>query len=343
MKKISRRDFLKTTMAGTASAAMMLLFPGCKKLLDDFGSSQSPAPAGLSELSVSTDKNVSLLTDAGFRVDEQTVVIPGLQREYHFVFINDLHIIIPNDEVGSDAWDTVVERYEDGFMDDNGVKAYILWDKLVQAVNSLDIDGVLLGADMLDYFSQANFACLAEGCEQFQVPFLYIRADHDYANGYTPDITQDVIDETEKTLDSNSDIFYMDYHEFGIVGINNSTSTISDAGLQELERILDLEKPVILVIHVPFDSLVDEGLSQASKEVWQDRALLWGYEDTLYPATDNVKHLLDLIYDSDSPIAAVFAGHLHFEYDGKLTDTLTQHIFDASFRGTVGYITVCEE
>lgn len=345
MKKISRRDFLKASVAGAASAAAVIWLPGCAASRDDSAAtpdagSHSEDPQG----NVSpSELNLSTLSQSGFAVEEQTVVIPGLQKAYHFIFINDLHILIPNEEVKADSWDEVMDRYEDGFMDIDGVKAYALWDEIVEVVNALEIDGVILGGDLIDYFSQANFSCFKEGCDRLQAPFLYIRADHDYADGYTENITQEAIKEAEKAIDGNGEILCMDCDEFVIVGINNSTDPISDTGVQELERIWEQGKPVILVIHVPFDSQVEEGLQEASREAWQDRALLWGYEDTLYAQyamTDSERHLLDMVYAPDTPIAAVFAGHLHFSYDGMLTEILPQHIFDASFRRTVGYITV---
>ena len=327
-RKISRRAFLKGTLAGVVSMSAFSSFLGCQNLRDGIFSEDTAR------------ENIKKLVRAGFSVDEQTIGIEGLEKEYHFVFINDLHILIPNEEVCEESMDEAMERYEDGFLNADGVKSSELWGPMVDALNTLDLDAVILGGDMIDYFSQANLSCLREGCERLSAPFLYVRADHDYSDVFWPGLSEETVQEAEKTIDSNAEIFHMDFEEFRVVGISNSTSQITDDGLSELKRLLGEKKPVVLMIHVPFDSLVDESLRQASREAWGDRVLLWGYEDTLYQTTDNVREMLDMLYAPDSPVKAVYGGHLHFAHDGMLTDTVTQHVFDASFKGTVGHITV---
>ncbi len=43
-----------------------------------------------------------------------------------------------------------------------------------------------------------------------------------------------------------------------------------------MKEIFAMGKPILLLAHVPFDSKLDSSLQAASKEVWQDRALIWG-------------------------------------------------------------------
>ena len=327
-RRMSRRTFLKGAIAGTVSLSAAGSLFGCRNLWGGIFSEDT------------AKQNVKKLMQAGFDVDEQIVEIYGLEKEYHFVFVNDLHILIPNEEVCEESMEEALDRYENGYMDANGVKSSELWEKMVDAINTLSLDAVILGGDMIDYFSQANLSRLREGCEKLSAPFLYVRADHEYSDVFWPDLSEEIVREAEKTIDSNAEIFHMDFKEFLLVGISNSTSQITDTGLSQLKQLLAEKKPVILIIHVPFDSLVDESLRQASREVWQDRVLLWGYEDTLYQTTDNVREMLDLVYAPDSPVRAVYGGHLHFAHNGMLTETVTQHVFDASFKGTIGHITV---
>lgn len=42
----------------------------------------------------------------------------------------------------------------------------------------------------------------------------------------------------------------------------------------------------------------------------------------------------------DSPIKAVFAGHLHFKYTVPLNENITEYVLDKSFSGNVGVIRV---
>ncbi len=324
--KITRRTFLKTGLAGAVTLAAASLIPGFNHIFtwaEDIDT-----------------RNIRCLREAGFTVDRQTVTVPGLRKSYRFAFLSDLHILIPNEEVSDEAMETVKERYEKGFIDPDGTPSCLLWDKLTDAINELEIDALLLGADMIDYFSQANFDCLRKGCQKLRAPFMYIRADHDYSDSYSRRYSQEAVDEAEQALDGDREIACLDYGEFLLAGISKSTGPISAEGLKELERLFGLGLPVVLITHVPFDSLIDDSLNKASREVWQDRALLWGYQNTLYSPTEEAKHMLDMLYAPDSPVAAVFGGHLHFRADVRLTETIPQHVFDAAFRGNVGYIIV---
>lgn len=325
--ELTRRDFIKATIAGAASLSAASLLSGCSSAPSLFAG--SPA-----------DQDIKTLTKAGFTVDRQSVTIAGLQDEYRLVFLNDLHITIPNEEVREDDMQTVMDRYEKGHIDANGTKACILWDKIVETLNQLTVDAVVLNGDMLDYFSHANFACLRAGCEKLTAPYLYIRADHDYSDSYNAAYSQELVNRAQHLLDSDADIFNLDLGEVLLVGISKSTSPLSDAALTELTRLFALGKPIVLANHVPYDSLIDSSLREASQEAWQGMALLWGYENTLYQTTENVKKMLDLLYAPDSPVAAVFSGHLHLKNDVLLTETIPQHVFDTAFCGTIGYVTI---
>ena len=55
---------------------------------------------------------------------------------------------------------------------------------------------------------------------------------------------------------------------------------------------------------------------------------------------DSVSYTHLMVFAEDSPVVAVIGAHLHFAYDDQLTEKIPQYVFDASFKGTVGVITV---
>ena len=59
-----------------------------------------------------------------------------------------------------------------------------------------------------------------------------------------------------------------------------------------------------------------------------------------YKPWEDTQKFLDLVYEKDSKIVAVLGGHLHFEYDCQLTDSVREHVFDASYKGNIGVITI---
>ena len=72
-------------------------------------------------------------------------------------------------------------------------------------------------------------------------------------------------------------------------------------------------------MHVPLKSKVDDGLSDASKAAWQNRALLWG-ADCFYNPDEVTQQFLDKVFAEDSPVVAVIGAHLHFAYEDQLAE-----------------------
>ena len=163
-------------------------------------------------------------------------------------------------------------------------------------------------------------------------------ADHDFRAIWSS-MEQEAIDELYSQINGRQEVVFMELDELCIVGINGSTWNVSETVVEQMEDIVQIGKPIILLTHVPLQSMVDTTLSEKSKEVWQDRALIWG-EDCYYVPDENTARLLDLIYAEDSLVKEVVCGHLHFSWDGYLTDTVHQHVFDDGAAGTIGLITV---
>ena len=132
----------------------------------------------------------------------------------------------------------------------------------------------------------------------------------------------------------------MEFPELRIIALNNNTSQFSESGATQMAELLAAEKPAILLAHVPFDSLLDTSLQEASKAVWQDRALVWGDNCYYYSPDTNTQKLMDMIYASQSPIKEILCGHLHFTWDGPVTENTNEHIFSPAFEKRVGVITI---
>lgn len=278
------------------------------------------------------------LTDHGMNLEEISVIIPGLTEEYHFLFLADLHIIVENEDVAMEELETVRGRLGWSSVAE-GVTAAEYWDSLPEILDSCHADAVLLGGDILDYCSKTNIACLQQGLERLKTPYMYVRADHDSNPYYCEGVTAEDCAAMHEAIDGNQEVWCMELPELCIAGLSNNTSPISEAGLERMKEIFAMGKPILLLAHVPFDSKLDSSLQAASKEVWQDRALIWG-EDCNYNPDETTQELLDLIYAEDSPVKEIVCGHLHFSWDGSLTKNTHQHVFSPAIGKTVGIITV---
>lgn len=278
------------------------------------------------------------LLEKGLNLEEISVVIPGLTEEYHFLFLADLHIIVENEDVAAKDLETVRDRIRWSSVSEDTTAAEF-WASLPEVLDACHADAVLLGGDMMDFCTKANAVCLREGLERLETPYMYVRADHDSQPYYCEGVTKEDCAAMHEEMDGNQDAWCMELPELCIAGLNNNTSGISEEGLVKMKEIFAMGKPVLLLAHVPFDSKLDTSLQAASKEVWQDRALVWG-EGCNYTPDDNTEEFLDMLYAPDSPVKEVVCGHLHFTWDGSLTENTHQHVFSPALGKTVGVITV---
>ena len=273
-----------------------------------------------------------------FRVDEKQLVLPEAKKEYSIVVLNDLHIIQMDASIQQGQWENVQARY-DGFCDYYGNRSADLWPQLIDKINAMNPDCVILNGDMIDYFSFANYNCLKEGISKIKAPVMYLRADHDLGLWYTDSITDEERDNAETQIDSNDGILEMEFDDFIIMGFNNSTSNLKEDGLNKVREIWAKKKPVILATHVPLESQIDASLTEKSKSVWDDRALLLG-KNSYYKLDSITQEFLDMILDEDSPVVASIGGHLHFSFEDKLNSNIIQWVFDASHKGNIGCIKI---
>lgn len=271
--------------------------------------------------------------------DHKEVHIPELSKQYKIIVVNDQHIIIQNGDYTDEKSEEVKQRATTLFVDSSGKTSSETWTETVDAINAEKPDGVILNGDMIDFFSEANLNCLMTDLKRIEAPVMYNRADHDLATWYSDTYTDEMIWQEEKEAWDMEDVMVQDFDEFLIVGINNNTSQLSENALEKLKELWAEGKPIILSMHVPLKSQIDDGLSDASKAAWQDRTLLWG-KDCYYTPDEVTQQFLDMVFAEDSPVVAVIGAHLHFAYEDQLTEKIPQYVFDASYKGTAGVITV---
>lgn len=276
--------------------------------------------------------------DFGISTEEININIPGLEKDYTFLWLSDLHIVTENDEIAMEDLETVAERRE-SFKNTVGMYSDEFWLQLSEALDAWGADALFFGGDMIDHAANANIACLKEGLDKLETPYLYVRADHDYAPYYCAVKDDTAVAGLHAEIDGYKEISLIEFEDLCLVGINDSTRSISAAALQEMKDICAKEKPIILITHVPFNSLYDASLAEESKEVWDGRALVWG-DNCAYAPDEITQEFMDLIYAEDSPIKEVLAGHLHFTWDGQLTENTGEHVFSQAYLGNIGVVRV---
>lgn len=297
--------------------------------------------------------------------EEVTVKIPGMQREKRFLYLSDLHLITMSDQVAADQKETVEGRLAWSSYD--GVTAEQAWPSWITYLNAQKADAVLLGGDVIDFASRANVDQVKAGIEKLESLYLYVRADHDLAPSYLNGVFETESIGWQRELEPYDDVMMLEYDEFFIAGWNNSTAQMTPAGLQKMkilaERAKKEGKAIILLTHVPIKPLGEgeellvplgasdtwanavaneKSLSEASGEAWNDRTLIWG-AGCAYAPNDVTSEFLRMIYADDTPFVEILCGHLHFSWDGYVTEKVHQHVFGAALDRHVGIVTVSGE
>ncbi len=274
-------------------------------------------------------------------VEEVYIAIPNLEREYTILWISDLHICLGTDDEG------VLPEYASKAQERNemlrslsGRSGEDTWNILSEQIDSMGADYVVFGADMLDYVSEANLSVLKAGMEKIQTPWMYIRADHDYGRWYT-DMGIKKMRRLHREIAPQNKIWVERFEGFTLVGLDNTTTSITDETLEEFKKVYEEGNPVILCTHVPFvTGSSDSGeLAEISKELWGGRVLCWG-EETEYDTLkfSAMQEVLEMIEAPDSLIKAVFSGHLHTSWEGWLSEKCLGHVFSAAFEDHIGII-----
>ena len=267
--------------------------------------------------------------------EEVTVDLEGIEKPVKILWLSDLHIVTLSKTLPKGYRKDVKARIQ--FSQNSADK----WEKnWPDYINSSGADLVVFGGDMIDFASKENTLILRDGLDKLTIPYIYLRCDHDKMPSYISEQEAEATAQIRDNLCDNSDMITYEFENFIVVGWNWSSDDITDNGLEKMRNICSQGKPILLMTHVPIAPVSDTSLSDRSREIFDGRSLLWGYNDDYYWPEFNTRQFLDIVYADDSPIAEVFCGHLHFSWDGYITDTVKEHVFSPALEESCGIITV---
>ena len=263
------------------------------------------------------------------------VEIPGLKKEYKFIWISDLHVMAQDVSEIQDEWKAaMIHRRDKRFNNpQSDLPPAAVWKQLPEILNHSNADALFFGGDMCDTGSAANLAFLKSGFKQLTKPFIYLKEDHDITPWHL--ISRDLSKQhaIAKEIDGFPGLHCLEFDELVVLGYSYSVGHIKKPVLEQFKKLyrkaVAEKKAVILVQHVPISPENDPVLSKTH---------CWGGKmKTTFPTT---AEYLKLVKAENGPVKAVFCGHNHMTWDGMVTPTLYQHVFDGAFKGHIGIITV---
>lgn len=267
-------------------------------------------------------------------LDSYHIQIPGIQNDYEFLFLTDNHIIIPDknsDKQLLEYSNNRLSSFKDLQENDNSIE----FEQWITYANAQSFDGLLLGGDIIDSPSSSNMDYLASSLDQLELPYVYTLGNHDWTYPWeymTDKGKKDYLPLFLPYMENNTYIHEKDYEDFTIVAVDNSNNQIDPSALEEYKKILEKNKPVILMLHVP---LYTESVLDKSKNVWGSGLVLGGgIHGGIYP-NDASAEFIQLTTAENSPVIAVLAGHVHFADKNNIIgeQNIPQIIGDAGFKG----------
>lgn len=270
-----------------------------------------------------------------------TLVISGLTKEYQFVHITDAHMTAFSDDDMS-TWE--ISRYNYNvnrrkMFTTNGIYSEDRFPLFIDYANEIEADGIFLTGDIIDFPSEKNLSLLYENVKRFEGNSIYCLGNHDW--NYSDDYMTDNSFSTNRPLFNdltNGDTFfsYVEYDEFIVASIDNSSNVVNQETVDKFLALYDRNKPIILILHVPFHVNTLEA----------DVRKIWGSNLTMGPGgvgkdCDAAIQLYNAVcVAKDTPVVAVFSGHVHFSHEDIFPNGVTQYITAMGYTGDCRVVTV---
>ncbi|MBQ7379272.1 MAG: metallophosphoesterase [Clostridia bacterium] len=275
-----------------------------------------------------------------------TLTIPGLSKEYTFLQVTDLHSSAYStteaEAMNANRRNYIAGRrgaFTDGFLLAEERMPYMFG-----YADEIGADMLLLTGDIIDFPSELNMSMMYDNIKALKTPTLFTLGNHDwcFADDYlTPSAAATYIPEFNKmTVGEPADdmsVRYVEYDEFMIVAVDNSADYVTASTVDKFLALCEKGKPIILMLHVPLhvDSLVED-----STKVW-GKDLGMGGDGGVCAWNEDVQRFYAAVAeDENTPVVAIFAGHMHFTHEDVLPNGVPQYITSTAYTGDCRVITV---
>lgn len=275
-----------------------------------------------------------------------TLTIPGLGREYTLLQVTDLHSSAYSSEeakaMKADRRNYIASRrnaFTDGFMLSEERMPYMFG-----YADTVNADLLMLTGDIIDFPSELNISMMQQNIEAIKAPTLFSLGNHDWcyaddyltagaAAAYIPKLN--ALSAGEPADDPY--VKYVEFDEFMVVSVDNSTDSVTAQTVDKFLALCEKGKPIILMLHVPLH--VDSLVADCTK-VWGKDLGMGGDTGVCAWSPDVQRFYHAVAEDENSPVVAVFAGHVHFNHEDALPNGVMQYITSTAYTGDCRVITV---
>ena len=258
----------------------------------------------------------------------------GLSKEYKLVHFSDVHVATYN--VQSDDIDTIkkakdqektwikqrvdfAEKFNETYDTNYLLPSADCLNNLIDYSNMNYADLVLLTGDIIDYYSLTNYKYLKNALTSLSAPYLFSCGNHESPSHLFKEICQ-----------GDCDFNYVNFGEFIVASINNSTRKIKLSQLTALNNLIVNKIPIILAMHIPI-------MTKYNRDIF---IKLDSYYSMRHDDNDEVTNsFIDLVCSSEE-VKALLCGHTHGSISSIIAPDKPQYCCSSGLIGHVNKIIV---
>ena len=255
-------------------------------------------------------------------IEETVIEIDGLTERYDFLHITDSHAVKICSSTSNQYYSHSVQRYNQFMSQEPTTNGYPSADTLEAMYAYAEdpangIDCVWLSGDIIDFPTTENVNFITNLVNGASVDHLYCFGNHDWTfpNVYfTQEGRNNLRPLLKNAMGGNNLYGYRDYGAFVVVTIDNSENYIYYSAVSDFIRntIVPMNKPVILICHVPF---YNSELCAYAKRTWGTDETMASPSNTKYPYNAATKYIYEWA-TTNTNVKAIFCGHFHYDYSG---------------------------
>ena len=190
-------------------------------------------------------------------------------------------------------------------------------EKLAEAVEyALSADLTLFTGDIIEFPTRANVDLMMKHFAPLK-NYLYTFGNHDYLDSSLPFTPQEQLERNlplfKSAISNDLEIAIKEVNGINVVLLDNGRFQFNERQYQELKKVFDQGKDVIIGMHIP---LFHPDLDQAGLEKVKNATDVCGTDKDeskdCYP-TKITKAVLDLIKEKHEQVLALLVGHNHFD------------------------------
>ena len=265
------------------------------------------------------------------QIEKAIVTIPSLQGEYHFWHFSDAHnaYAYPED---SNAEKAMAKKQSECWAT-NGKPSTEVYCEVLDEAKKHNASLLLMAGDCLDYYTESNLRFLTEKLNETGIEPFYAHGNHESACLGPGGDSRQFYPKYKDLMGDTPDFQVKDYGQFLMIAVDNSDHNIRPEQVEKLKEQFARNLPIILVMHIPL----------STEAIMPDMEKKWGKNPTYFmlgtdAEPETTREFCRLVMAEDSPVAAVFAGHVHFMHAGEFSAGRMQY---TAAPGCCWDVTIC--